>query len=653
MPVGNAHLGDHPPKPRLALSVGVIGHRPNRLPRAQHERDRIAAKIGEVLDLLAKQAIVAREKYRKYFEGEPELALVSALAEGADRIAAHEAIARNFLLDAPLPFAQDVYEIDFVQKPIAPDDPAEIARAEQTTRKSIEEFQNLLAHRQTRSVLWLCGRRTPDLAANQPDVDAQRAYEAAGFTVLNQADLVVAVSDGKGSAGRGGTADLITTAVRMGLPIILIDPNKPADANIRWSGLDEYPISVSSIDDLVPRPINENTMNALVEALVHPPKDETECASLVKYFEGEYRGRIWWRPDYPLLTMMFGCRWLKLESIFPDPKPQNLATEYIGFAAPANGGDVGTIATAYAWADAVGVRFAQMFRSAFVRNFAFAALAVACAAASVVWHESKPYLVAAEFALIVLVVLNTSSGRRHRWHRLWFEAREVAERLRVAIPLWALGMRPVTFYTGDEPTWTGWYARAFVRMQCMRRGSLDTPGLLEARAVMAKFIEGEAPKKEKGLLEHQHDYNELTACRMHKLEKNLERFGRILFNTTATVAALYLLYRIVKLAMENEGFPMPAEASDVVDHVVTALSAGLPALATASYGIRVIGDFEGTEHRTIHTRATLAKLMAAIKKDELELHLLRARAQAAADAMLGDVEHWRLAAESRGLSIPG
>ena len=79
----------------------------------------------------------------------------------------------------------------------------------------------------------------------------------------------------------------------------------------------------------------------------------------------------------------------------------------------------------------------------------------------------------------------------------------------------------------------------------------------------------------------------------------------------------------------------------------------VPALATATYGIRVIGDFAGISRRSERTRHGLAMLVARIDASEPNLHHLWARGRAAADVMLGDVAGWRLSAESRGLAIPG
>ncbi|WP_372396406.1 hypothetical protein ABMY26_11485 [Azospirillum sp. HJ39] len=87
---------------------------------------------------------------------------------------------------------------------------------------------------------------------------------------------------------------------------------------------------------------------------------------------------------------------------------------------------------------------------------------------------------------------------------------------------------------------------------------------------------------------------------------------------------------------------------------MTALTAGLPVLATASYGIRVIADFEGNAHRSGRMAQQLATLIAAIRSDDAtNPWAARDRARQAAEIMLGDVANWRLTAEGRGLAIPG
>jgi hypothetical protein len=241
-----------------------------------------------------------------------------------------------------------------------------------------------------------------------------------------------------------------------------------------------------------------------------------------------------------------------------------------------------------------------------------------------------------EIGLIVSVVATVIIGHVSRWHHRWVEAREVAERLRAALPLWTLGLRPA-FFPGEEPTWTGWYARAVVRMQGLRTGSLAGSDLSAERTVLLDVLTGQC------------EYNHANTRRMRRLNLGLEVVGLCLLTLTLAVAVDHLfgspvvhctLARLLPQWMWGDALPVW-------------LSAALPALATATYGIRVIGDFEGAHRRAERTHHALDQLIGAIKQDPADFALLRARARSAGDAMLGDVSSWRLSAESRGLAIPG
>ena len=158
-----------------------------------------------------------------------------------------------------------------------------------------------------------------------------------------------------------------------------------------------------------------------------------------------------------------------------------------------------------------------------------------------------------------------------------------------------------------------------------------------------------------GLLDDQCAYHEATARRMHRLEHRLERAGLACFVLTIAVALAYLAIKLPELAArggEEHGGHGASLAEDF-GVVVAALTAGLPALATATYGIRVIGDFAGISRRSERTHVGLATIARRIEAEDADLHHLRARVRAAADVMLGDVAGWRLSAESRGLAIPG
>src|SRR5439155_26202981 len=99
----------YPPKPRLALAVGVIGHRPNRLPDDSAKIATIGCAVADVLDKIYSALRITHDKYAEspghpgvYTFDRPLISLASALAEGADRIAANAAVAhRDYLLDVP------------------------------------------------------------------------------------------------------------------------------------------------------------------------------------------------------------------------------------------------------------------------------------------------------------------------------------------------------------------------------------------------------------------------------------------------------------------------------------------------------------------------------------------------------------------------
>src|ERR1041385_1269161 len=80
-------MRETPPKPRFSLTVGVIGHRPNRLPPEVVER--VAAQIGTALTAVAKAAADAHLRYADFFTADgPKLSVATSLAEGADRLGA-------------------------------------------------------------------------------------------------------------------------------------------------------------------------------------------------------------------------------------------------------------------------------------------------------------------------------------------------------------------------------------------------------------------------------------------------------------------------------------------------------------------------------------------------------------------------------------
>jgi len=154
-----------------ALIVGVTSHRdiaPAQLPALRVQvRDALAMLRGEFPGL--------------------RLVVLSALAEGGDRIVAEEGLALGARLVVPLPMPVESYAQDF-------------AGAE-----SRQAFDALLRAAQ---VITLPQHEDPELV-RVPGPQRDRQYLLAGLFVANHCHLLMALWDGRDNGGTGGTAQVV------------------------------------------------------------------------------------------------------------------------------------------------------------------------------------------------------------------------------------------------------------------------------------------------------------------------------------------------------------------------------------------------------------------------------------------------------------
>src|SRR5271169_2926664 len=103
---------DHPAKARVAVRVGVTGHRPNHL--GNSERPDLRRQIETILKMVRDAADkISADSAAGYVISTPLLRVISPLAEGSDRLVAREALKLGFELQCPLPFPRKDYERDF------------------------------------------------------------------------------------------------------------------------------------------------------------------------------------------------------------------------------------------------------------------------------------------------------------------------------------------------------------------------------------------------------------------------------------------------------------------------------------------------------------------------------------------------------------
>jgi hypothetical protein len=313
---------------------------------------------------------------------------------------------------------------------------------------------------------------------------------------------------------------------------------------------------------------------------------------------------------YPLLLKLAGVRpWFKRKGSW-QPKPPE-----------------GALEVAFAWWDNAAIQAAQAFRSAVLVNFGLAALAVVLAASSVLAGSLKWLFVIVELFTILMLLFNAWHAGRMRWQERWLESRQVAELLRVGILLRNVGIGRGIADPGAGGS-NGWYAGAIARSCPIETINLADPNQA-AEPVIAE-VRGQA------------EYNESTAHRMHLAAHRIERFGEVLFVIVVAAAFGWLVT-----------YFMWHEIGDKLKYPLTTITAGLPAIATASYGIRIILDFEGVANRAHKIAHGLKALLAQWDAGPHNTVTLQDFARRAADIMIGDVAAWRLLAEGRRLTIPG
>ena len=195
----------------LVMRMGITGHR-----------------WADVSDPAARQAVAAafadvsaRCADRSTPSTSVTTAVVSSLAEGADRLAADWAVSAGARLEVVLPLPPEEYAVDF---------------AEDASRA---HFSELLGAAATVTVL--------------PEQETREAaYRAAGEAIVQRSDVLVAVWDGDDARGEGGTADIVRAAAGLRVPLYWLRAEHPDDGPASFRPVD---VGDADVADLRPVPM--------------------------------------------------------------------------------------------------------------------------------------------------------------------------------------------------------------------------------------------------------------------------------------------------------------------------------------------------------------------------------------------------------------
>ncbi len=359
----------HPPVPPHVFRVGITGHRPNRLTLV--DPDLLAKQIHAVLQAVSAAAHDAAV--------DVHLVLITSLAEGADRLAAHAGRALQFALHVPLPMPADLYVSDFQGE------------------HSIGEFYTLLS----------AAKRIFVLPPPEGE-DRSSCYAAASNLMLNQCDLLLVISDDGPSGGPGGAADTCRIAEDRGLLTVRVAATPGAGISFRG---DAKPLTA---------------LTAAVQRILCPSGALRQQLDL-------YRQESWHTRSpaaaYAMLRFVAEFR-------FTMPPRQLLDTPVLQIQST-------KLQPYFHWADTLAMFYGERSRTASLRVQVLATTSVIAALLDTAFaaYRVVPRVLGTAEALLLLWLL--ASVRRFRtgsWHDRWLRYRSIAEQLRCVDILAPLGL---------------------------------------------------------------------------------------------------------------------------------------------------------------------------------------------------------------------
>jgi hypothetical protein len=600
------------------------------------------------------------------------------LADGADQLAARDALRRGWDLVAPLPFGAELNCAINARPANAADarailagaDPADQATAARATAirtclGGALAFE--LAERDEEiEALFLAGLSASASEETQSNLSATISARVAlaARLVIEQSDLIIAIWDGARASLVGGTGHTVLTALSMGAAIVWIDPASPSEWRILLSreALLAPPMSVSEQE-------RDAQLSALVREALEPKAAEknsrahrhADFAGLRALDASQWRSRsdpLW--HAYRRIEALFGGRDAKspfrnLRQTYetPDAIAEASGAPALIAARTAPGADAGFVERItrlvfprFAWADGISSHLSDAYRSGMVINFLLSALAIVGGIAYFPLGDShlKWAFALFEFALLSAILFITNLGQRRGWHSRWFETRRAAEYLRHAPLLLALGAArpPGRWPRGADTSWPEWYAR-----QTLREVGLPSVKVTSAylRHCLSDLLDTHVLQ--------QRDYHTDKAQRLSNVHHNLDRLSEFLFQLAVASVALYLaLQAATSLGLVGE------RAVESASKTFTFLGVLFPTFGGAIAGIRYFGDFERfaaisevTAQKLDAVHARIALLLSA-PESRLEYQTVAELAHAADDIVVSEIENWQAVFGGKQITVP-
>jgi hypothetical protein len=582
--------------PRAVLAIGITGHR--ILDGANPNTAIIAATFNTLFANLSGALQRAAQQEAQFFANTaPVLRTFCMAAEGADLLGAQAAQAAGSGVVYVLPFSFDEYQRDF-SSPIAAS----------AARSMLEDADAQLV---------LPGERT----------EGARSYERANEIILANIDLIVALWDGKRASGRAGTGDVVQSAISRGIPVIVIDPNLPAEPTLLIAPDEEELENPNAID--LPRKPLEPKLSRLVSQILSPPSGKSARRHLVEMLE-ERNNHRHIRFEYPLLLKLFGVAG-RTKAITIAARPDTydrlmLSTNHPSHdLAPPHAGlsrDLDRI-------DGFANYYGRLYRSSITSEFLLSIIAALFSALAFIFFPFIAGLsVIAQVLVNALILLDSMTRTTQRWKERWLDYRVIAERFRCVRFLHrmelALSQRPPPFSCHHD-SWVEWYVRRYERALDPPRGTIDAGDIARFAEQLA---ETEIPDQ---LNYHRANFRELSA-----LDRRLSSAARFALGSTIVVAGVYGIWVYYIGSIHPSWTP-----------IAVLLFFVLPAMAAAFNGIRAAAELVLFAERSAVMVTALTKLRRVIRSTPMNYDRVAVAALRSAGLMSNELGEWRFMLENR------
>ena len=655
----------------VRLSIGVTGHRAEN-PAFAANRERIEATLAELLDRIGSAVDAAPEVWGPGSKAPPRMHTL--MADGVDQMAAEMALARGWELVSPLPFGRRLNEAINGMAETAegarallegrdPPIPAVMARVEAIRRLAERSQVFELADQDAELTELLLARLEAPGDVGKAQLFASRASERvalAGRVLIEQSDVILAVWDGKTTAFGGGTGHTIAAALDLGAAVIWIDPNEPDS----WRVLNA-PESLAALRAIAPPEDPDAVIGAMVRDVMLPDaRDPVDPLRRMRVHSPEVEP---WRPR----SSPFWHAYRRVETLFGGEKgrspfrsliqvyetPEGIVTgsgaglldvlRSLPGADPELSRKIGsTVLGWFAWGDAISSRLSDSYRSGMVIAFVLAACAVVAGIAylPIVSPEHKWPFALFEFLILVNVLAITVVGQRRRWHDRWFETRRVAEYLRQAPLLLALGVAraPGRWPRGSQTSWPEWWSRQMLRGIGLPRTAI-TPAYL--RAVLHRLLDDHVVL--------QRDYHRGKALRLTAVHDNLDKLSQRLFQAAVVSVSAYLVLQLGGVLDQ-----LDVGTAGRLAELFTLLGVALPTFAGAIAGIRYFGDFErfaaisevtAEKLDALHGRIVL---LLSAPDEALSYGQVAELAHGADQIVVAEIENWQAVFGGKHITVP-